>query len=252
MPPKCSAGASATSRSPRSRPRCPTSVTRRSRSGSSSGSPRRNAPGRHRGHPERGAHLASAITATFGFHTELLSDGVVDLVEQGVVTGTRKSLRPNKVVTTFARPHSALRRAAREPCGREASRRLRQLPAHRRAQARLRLDQRHDGGRPVRPVRVGEDGRALLVLERRADRLRARGDVLKRRTGVHRAALDHGHRDQPNTRAPHRGSASTRLRPTAPGRDAGSPPPCSRHIAERQPRRASRCSSRSRSPATTG
>jgi acyl-CoA hydrolase len=37
-----------------------------------------------------------------GIHTELLSDGVVDLVEQGVVTGTRKTLRPNKVVSTFA------------------------------------------------------------------------------------------------------------------------------------------------------
>jgi len=37
-----------------------------------------------------------------GIHTELLSDGIVDLVERGVVTGTRKSLRPNKVVTTFA------------------------------------------------------------------------------------------------------------------------------------------------------
>jgi acyl-CoA hydrolase len=37
-----------------------------------------------------------------GIHTELLSDGVVDLVEAGVVTGTRKTLRPNKVVTTFA------------------------------------------------------------------------------------------------------------------------------------------------------
>ena len=37
-----------------------------------------------------------------GIHTELLSDGAVDLVEQGVVTGTRKTLRPNKVVTTFA------------------------------------------------------------------------------------------------------------------------------------------------------
>jgi acyl-CoA hydrolase len=37
-----------------------------------------------------------------GIHTELLSDGVIDLVERGVVTGTRKTLRPNKVVTTFA------------------------------------------------------------------------------------------------------------------------------------------------------
>ena len=37
-----------------------------------------------------------------GIHTELLSDGIVDLVERGVITGTRKTLRPNKIVTTFA------------------------------------------------------------------------------------------------------------------------------------------------------
>ena len=37
-----------------------------------------------------------------GVHTELLSDGMIDLVEKGVVTGTRKQLSPGKVVTTFA------------------------------------------------------------------------------------------------------------------------------------------------------
>jgi acyl-CoA hydrolase len=37
-----------------------------------------------------------------GVHTELLADGVMDLVEAGVVTGAYKRLRPNKVVTTFA------------------------------------------------------------------------------------------------------------------------------------------------------
>ena len=37
-----------------------------------------------------------------GIHTELLSDGVIDLVERGVVTGTRKVRRPTKVVATFA------------------------------------------------------------------------------------------------------------------------------------------------------
>lgn len=36
-----------------------------------------------------------------GVHTELLSDGVMNLVESGVVTGTRKRLRRNKVVATF-------------------------------------------------------------------------------------------------------------------------------------------------------
>jgi acyl-CoA hydrolase len=37
-----------------------------------------------------------------GIHTELLSDGIMDLVERGVVTGTHKQLRPHKVVATFA------------------------------------------------------------------------------------------------------------------------------------------------------
>ena len=36
-----------------------------------------------------------------GVHTELLSDGIVDLVERGVVTGTRKQLRRHKIVATF-------------------------------------------------------------------------------------------------------------------------------------------------------
>src|SRR4051812_3218564 len=37
-----------------------------------------------------------------GVHTELLSDGVMNLVEAGVVTGTKKRLRRGKIVTTFA------------------------------------------------------------------------------------------------------------------------------------------------------
>lgn len=37
-----------------------------------------------------------------GIHTELLSDGAIDLVERGVATGVHKTRRPGKVVTTFA------------------------------------------------------------------------------------------------------------------------------------------------------
>jgi acyl-CoA hydrolase len=37
-----------------------------------------------------------------GVHTELLSDGFIELVESGVVNGTRKRLSPGKIVTTFA------------------------------------------------------------------------------------------------------------------------------------------------------
>jgi len=48
--------------------------------------------------------LLAALTGhrDLGVHTELLSDGMIDLVEKGVVTGTHKRLAPGKVVTTFA------------------------------------------------------------------------------------------------------------------------------------------------------
>ena len=37
-----------------------------------------------------------------GIHTELLTDGLVDLIESGAATGLAKVTRPGKVVTTFA------------------------------------------------------------------------------------------------------------------------------------------------------
>ena len=37
-----------------------------------------------------------------GIHTEMLSDGVVDLVERGVVTGEAKRIHPGKIVAGFA------------------------------------------------------------------------------------------------------------------------------------------------------
>lgn len=37
-----------------------------------------------------------------GLHTELMSDGMVDLIEAGVATGVHKVRRPGKAVTTFA------------------------------------------------------------------------------------------------------------------------------------------------------
>ena len=37
-----------------------------------------------------------------GVHTEMLSDGIVDLIERGVVNGSRKSIHRGKVVTSFA------------------------------------------------------------------------------------------------------------------------------------------------------
>jgi acyl-CoA hydrolase len=43
-----------------------------------------------------------------GIHTELLSDGLIELVDRGVVTGTRKRLRTGKIVATFCLGTSAL------------------------------------------------------------------------------------------------------------------------------------------------
>ena len=37
-----------------------------------------------------------------GIHTEMLSDGIVDLVEKGVVTGEKKRFHPGKIVAGFA------------------------------------------------------------------------------------------------------------------------------------------------------
>lgn len=36
-----------------------------------------------------------------GIHTEMFSDGIIDLVEEGVITGNRKTLHPDKIVTSF-------------------------------------------------------------------------------------------------------------------------------------------------------
>jgi acyl-CoA hydrolase len=43
-----------------------------------------------------------------GVHTEMFGDGIVDLVEAGVVTGTRKHTHRNKIVTTAALGHQRL------------------------------------------------------------------------------------------------------------------------------------------------
>ena len=37
-----------------------------------------------------------------GVHSELVSDGVIDLIEAGVITGTRKNFKPRKIILGFA------------------------------------------------------------------------------------------------------------------------------------------------------
>jgi acyl-CoA hydrolase len=47
--------------------------------------------------------VLAALTShrDLGVHTEMFADGVVDLVERGVVTNARKSIHPGKLVTSF-------------------------------------------------------------------------------------------------------------------------------------------------------
>jgi 4-hydroxybutyrate CoA-transferase len=44
---------------------------------------------------------AMASRKDLGIHTEMISDGMVEAIEAGYVTGSRKTLHPNKVVGTF-------------------------------------------------------------------------------------------------------------------------------------------------------
>lgn len=37
-----------------------------------------------------------------GIHTELVSDGVLELLDLGVITNQKKSVHPGKLVTSFA------------------------------------------------------------------------------------------------------------------------------------------------------
>lgn len=36
-----------------------------------------------------------------GIHTELFTEGIIDLVNEGVITGKRKTIHPNKIIATF-------------------------------------------------------------------------------------------------------------------------------------------------------
>ncbi len=47
------------------------------------------------------ALAAMGSRCDLGVHTEMFSDGLLDLVEAGVVTGAAKTLHPGKIVTTF-------------------------------------------------------------------------------------------------------------------------------------------------------
>ena len=41
-----------------------------------------------------------------GIHTEMFSDGVVELIEKGIINGARKNLHPGKLVSGFLPGHA--------------------------------------------------------------------------------------------------------------------------------------------------
>ena len=82
---------------------------------------RRDAPDGDRRDPRRGRCARSRDKRDLGVHTEMFSDGIVDLVERGVVTGARKTLHRGKIVAALRAGHAAaLRLRRRQPVGRDA------------------------------------------------------------------------------------------------------------------------------------
>ena len=48
------------------------------------------------------SQLQESSAQDLGIHTEMLTDGIIDLYRSGLITGARKQLNPGKVVCTFA------------------------------------------------------------------------------------------------------------------------------------------------------
>jgi acyl-CoA hydrolase len=110
-----------------------------------------------------------------GFHTEMISDTIIPLIESGAVTGAMKSIDKGKITASFCMgTKEALRLHQRQPPV--------QLPAHRVYQRRQRHRQTQaDGGgqhgfgnRSHRPGLLGFGGQPLLFRHRRPDRLQPR------------------------------------------------------------------------------
>ena len=126
-----------------------------------------------------------------GIHTEMIGDGIMTLVESGAVTNRRKNYLPGKMVATFALGSNKLYRfMERNPHAGDSSGGLHQRPGAGRPERQAGGHQRHAADRPARPVRLGKSGARALFGHRRAGRLRARGQPLARRQGLHRPAVD--------------------------------------------------------------
>ena len=149
---------------------------------------------RHRGDPERHP-VGAGDHRDLGIHTELISDGVMDLVERGVVTGVAKQLNRTKTVVRSPWGHrrctTSWTRTRRSSCGRSVTSTIRGSSPPRRTSCRSTRRSRSTCSVSARRRR----STVSITLEWGPGRLRPRGDVLPGWAGVRRAPLDHRRRD---------------------------------------------------------
>ena len=122
-----------------------------------------------------------------GIHTEMFADGVLPLVEKGVINGEAKKTDPGKMVSTFLMGSKAVYDFIDDnPGGR-----IHERPLHHLAERPLRGHQLGPASRPDGPGVRRLAGHEILVGRRRTNRLRLRRIALEGRQGDHRHAFDH-------------------------------------------------------------
>ena len=153
-----------------------------------------------------------------GIHTEMFSDGVMALVESGVITGERKPLHRGKLVSSFVMGSAALYRWTHDNSMiRDAPVPLYERPLRHRAARPLRRDQLGDGDRSHGSGRRRRDRTADLLRDRRPGRLHARRAASRARSSGDRAPVDREERcrleDRPRAATRRDGRHEPRRRP---------------------------------------
>ncbi len=126
-----------------------------------------------------------------GVHSELVSDGVIPLIEAGVITGARKTFKPRKIVVGFALGTKKLFDFVdNNPVFRVSPDRLYQRSRTYRPQRQYGGHKLRLANRPHRPGLFGFGRHPVLQRNRRASRLPARSLALEGRQAHHRDFLD--------------------------------------------------------------
>ncbi len=117
-----------------------------------------------------------------GVHTELLSDGLVDLIKAGVIDNSRKKLNPRMTVAAFSHGEEGnLRIPQRQPLHSLSDHRLYERPAQHRPAGQHGRHQQLPGNRSHRPGHIGFDRRHILQRHRRSSGFHAGRPAVQRR-----------------------------------------------------------------------